>query len=57
MRKSNTWLWLALIVLACVVWIRGIYGTTKSVIISQSAPISEDKPVSGSPIILRTIWN
>ena len=43
MRKSNTWLWLALIVvLACVVWIRGIYGTTKSVIISQSAPISED---------------
>lgn len=43
MRKSNTWLWLTLIVaLVCVVWIKGIYGTTKSVITSQTAPLSED---------------
>lgn len=43
MRKSNIWLWLTLIVVfVCVVWIKGIYGTTKSIISSQTAPLVED---------------
>lgn len=42
MRKSKVWLWVILIVaLGSFIWMRGIYGTARSIITTESAPLAK----------------
>jgi hypothetical protein len=45
LRKSKTWLWITLIVVALgsFLWLRGMYGTARTVITTRPDPTPETK--------------